>query len=184
LKIRKKVLVYAGAAVYLFIVVMMGYVLFKQLDEKESVTNELTTTRTNLERLSSTNLENEKAEAETTLAQVTSEVDGLKAMMSLKIDNVPATELVFEVASKSGVSVILLSSPTATHEILEGIPCSITAINVTVEGEEDYLVEFITALNVALDTGVIQSVQMNLIETENQTPQAVVFMEVYNYQGG
>jgi hypothetical protein len=183
LKINKKILKYAGAAVYLFVIVMMGFVLFRQLDERDTLTSELAATRTNLEALHPASMESEKKEYEVRLVQVTSEADGLKDMMSLDIDNVPATELVFNVAAANGVQVVQLSAPTAGQETLEGVPCSVTVINATVQGAKANLVDFISDLNLALDTGVIQSAFMDLHETDNLTPQARILMEVYNYQG-
>ena len=129
-------------------------------------------------------LEADKLQFEEELAQISLETEGLKGMMSLEIDSVPATEIVFDIATRTGVEVLNLSSPSATTDVLENIPCSVTVIDTTVKGTKSHLVEFIAALNLALDTGVIQSVEMNIQSGDNASHStALILMEVYNYQG-
>lgn len=182
MKISKKTLVYLGTGIYVIIVGALGFVVYQQIGEKETINQELTVTRSNLERISPDNLNREKQALEIQLTEVESQAENLKTMLSQGKTNVAASSIVFEVAKHNGVEVIDLTSPIPTYDVLEGVPCTVVVLDTTVRGDVRDLVEFITDLNSYLPTGMIQSVEMNIQEETDNSSSAVLFV-VYNYQG-
>jgi hypothetical protein len=181
MSVSKKTLMYLGIGIYIIVVAALGYMVFNQLNEKDSVDEELSITRANLDRITPDHLNNEKLELEAQLTEVTSKAENLKSMLSLDMGNVDATATVFDLAKSSGVEVTQLTSPYPTYDVLEDVPCTVVVLNATVRGDVRDLVGFTMGLNSYLATGVIESVQMNIQEgTDNST--ADILFVIYNYQ--
>ena len=82
MKISKKTLVYIGIGVYVIIAGALGFIVYQQSGEKETINQELTVTRSNLERISPDNLNRDKQELEVQLVEIESQVENLKTMLS------------------------------------------------------------------------------------------------------
>ena len=172
---------YLGIGIYIIVAGALGYMVFQQLNEKESVDQELSITRSNLERITPDHLNDQKEELETELAEVSSQAENLKTMMSVDMGNVDATTTVFDLAKSAGVEVIRLTSPYPTYDVLENVPCSVVILDTTVRGDVRDLVGFTMGLNSYLSTGVIQSVQMNIQEGSSNSTADILFV-IYNYR--
>ena len=173
---------YIGIGVYVIITGALGFIVYRQMGEKDTIDLELAKTRSNLERVSSDSLNKEKQELETQLTEVMSQTENLKSMLSQGKTNVEASSIVFDVAKRNGVEVINLTSPIPTYDVLENVPCSVVVLDTTVRGDVRDLVEFITDLNSYLPTGMVQSVGMDIKEGTDNSSSAVLFV-IYNYQG-
>ncbi len=184
MKISKKTLIYLGIGVYVIVTAAVGFIMFEKMDEEDAVSEELTSIQTNLDKLNPARLDDRKLELENQLSQVSSQTDTLKNMMSQEIANVAASTIVFDIADTTGVDIVWLSSPSASPQVLENVPCTVVSLEATVDGSVSDLVDFITRLNNYLATGVIKSVDMNIPETSSNTsPTVSISLLIYNYQG-
>lgn len=184
MKLSKKLLLYIGITAYVFVAGIMGYVLLKQVDEKSALEEEITLSQGIVARINPENLTAQKQELQDNLDGITAQLEILRERLSHDVGNVAASELIFTIAASNNVEVIGLSAPGSSFDYLNDVPCDVIVINATVAGDDDDLVDFIIDMNSALSTGVIQSVAMNIVETDNQTlPVASVLLELYNYQG-
>ncbi|UCD09444.1 MAG: hypothetical protein JSU79_02035 [Dehalococcoidales bacterium] len=183
MKISKKALKYLGIGVYVIALAVSGYMLFGKLDEQSKVEEELTLAKDKLEMTDAERLSGQIAELEVQLAQITSESEILRDMMSEEKSQVVASTITFEVAGKNYVEVLDLNSKSSFSEVLENLPCDIVPIEAIVEGNVEDIVNFVIQLNTTITTGVIKSVNLNIPEVGTGVkPTATISLLIYNYQ--
>ncbi len=183
MNVNKKLLKYIGIGVYVIALATFGYMLFGKLGEQSKVDEELTLAEANLERTDTDRLSAQISELEDQLAQITSQTDTIRNMMSQEIANVAASTIVFKVADTNYVEVVDLSSTSAFSEVLEDIPCNVVPLEAIIEGNVEDIVNFVTQLNTALTTGTIKSVNMNIPDASTGVkPTATISLLIYNYQ--
>jgi len=183
MKISKKVLRYLGIGIYAIALVVSGYLLFGKLGEQSKVDDELTLAKANLERTDTNRLSNQISDLEDQLAQISSESDTLREMMSEEKSQVVASTITFEVAGKNYIDVIDLNSKNSYPELLANLPCIVVPLEAIVEGNVEDIVTFVTQLNTTITTGVIKSVNLNIPEGDTGVkPTATISLLIYNYQ--
>ncbi|MBN2240900.1 MAG: hypothetical protein JW712_14115 [Dehalococcoidales bacterium] len=183
MQIRKKVLTYIGIVVYLFVAGVGGYILLQKMDEKDTLSTDLIMNQGVLGKVNSAVLEAKKEKLEADVSEQSSQTEVLKLQLSHDADNVDATSLVFTLAEDNDVKVLSLNAPSASDSYLNSIHCNVIVIQTSVEGDENNLVRFITQLNSELNTGVLQSVEIEISDSENVTSSAILLLEIYDYQG-
>ena len=184
MNINKKVLKYIGIGVYIIAIAASGYLLFGKLGEQSKVDEELAIAEDNVRRTNIERLSTQITDLEDQLAQLVSESDTLREMMSEEKSQIAASTITFNVAGKNYVDVIDLNSKISYPERLENLPCIVVPLEAIVEGNVEDIVNFVTQLNTTITTGVIKSVDLNIPEDSTGTkPTATVSLLIYNYQG-
>lgn len=183
MNVNKKLLKIIGIGVYVIAFAAFAYMLFGKLGEQSKVDDELALAEANLERTDADRLSAQIAELEDQLAQIISESETLRDMMSQEKSQIAASTITFNVAAKNYVDVIDLNSKISYKQQLENLPCIVVPLEAIVEGNVEDIVNFVTQLNTTITTGVIKSVNLNIPEPSTGIkPTATISLLIYNYQ--
>jgi len=114
-----------------------------------------------------------------------SQLETAVADLSPSIENIAATDTVFETANDSDVVVNEYASADFNCGELAGITFSILPVSAAVTGNVTEIIDFVINLNENFTTGVVQSV--NIVTSDNTTgvdnTGATIKQSIYVYQG-
>ncbi len=163
----------------------LGIAYFQQVDVKEQLDEEIEIATRKLNSLQLQELRSRQQELEQQLSDVISQLEIAKADLSPSIENIAATDTVFETSYDSDVVVSKYTSADFNRGDLAGITFSILPINTTVSGNVTDIIDFVFNLNGIFTTGAVQSV--NIRTSDNITgvddAGANIKQYIYIYQG-
>jgi hypothetical protein len=123
-------------------------------------------------------------ELERELNKTDSQSESAKTVLSQQIGSIAISDILFNIAEASEVTVIELNSAGIGSEELAGVACSVLPLNAKVEGELTALVNYITTLNSNLPTGIVKSVEISIAGATSNKASANIQLVVYGYRGG
>ena len=185
IKLTKTAWLLLAAGVVIVAFSSLGVAYFQQVDEKKQLDEELDLANRKLNTLQLQELRSQQQELEQQLDQVMSQLETAKADLSPSIENIAATDTVFETANDSDVVVNEYASADFNYGDLAGITFSILPISAAVRGNVPDIIDFVINLNGNFTTGVVQSV--NILTSDNITgvdnAGATIHQSIYVYQG-
>ena len=136
-------------------------------------------------RLSTLRLEQlhtQHEELEKQLSQTTLQFEAVRAILSQPIGSIGANDALFDIAQACGVEITGVISSALLSDELEGVPCSVLTLDVSVEGNLPNLISFVLGVNGNFESGAIDSVNINVSdETTEQRSAARIKLLIYNY---
>ena len=186
MKLSKTALIVLVGGIFIILVAILGMTYSQQGQEQSRLNQELSLAQLRLEEYASEQLSSQQEELESRLTRLEARLRIVKAGLYQSIQNIEATETLYEVAEAYDVEIVEVSSPGLANEELEGITYSFLALTVTVEGDEEAdLIDFIDAWTKEYPTGVVESVEITvpLPEEEEELPSADIRLLIYTYEG-
>ena len=163
----------------------LGLAYFQQVDAKEQLDEEIELANRNLNALQLQELRSRQQELEQQLSDVISQIEIAKAALSTSIENIAATDTVFETANDSDVEINEYESADFYLGKLAGINFSTLPITTDIEGNVSDIIDFVINLNGNFATGAVQSV--NILTSANITAvddtEAIIKQSIYVYEG-
>jgi hypothetical protein len=184
LRLKKKWLVYGGIIGIVATLISLGIVQAKQMSEKNSLSDELDMAEQDLSileaaqsSLGQNGLDTQEDEAQTNF-------DIARAQLSEPIDSIIANESLFNIAAATSVTLTSISVSPLDDDALAELPCSCLPLNVTAQGNETALLDFISRLNIELTNGLVRSATLNIQETPAEGESTVdIELIIYTYPG-
>jgi len=163
----------------------LGVAYFQQVDAKEQLDEEISLANRRLNGLQLQELRSRQQELEQQLSDVISQLEIAKADLSPSIENIAATDTVFETSDDSGVVVNEYVSAGLNSADLAGLTCSILPITTKVKGTVSDIIDFVINLNANFTTGAVQLVDIstsgNITAVDNA--KATIKQSIYVYEG-
>ena len=185
IKLTKMAWLLLAAGIVVVAFSSLGVAYFQQVDAKEQLDEEISLANSRLNTLKLQEFRSRQQELEQQLSEVTSQLEIAKADLSPSIENIAATDTVFETANDSDVEINEYASADFNCGELAGITFSILPITTTVRGNVPYIIDFVINLNENFTTGAVQSV--NILTSDNTTgvdnATATIKQSIYVYQG-
>jgi hypothetical protein len=173
----------AGVVVVIFSSLAVAY--FQQVDAKEQLDEEIELANRKLNALQLQELRSQQQELEQQLSDAISQIETAKAALSPSIENIAATDTVFETANDSDVEINEYKSADFNRGKLAEVIFSILPITTDIEGKLPDIIDFVINLNGNFTTGAVQSV--DIITSDNITAvgdaEAVIRQSIYVYEG-
>lgn len=163
----------------------LGLAYFQQVDAKEQLDEEIVLANRMLNGLQLQELRSREQELEQQLSEVISQLEIVKADLSPSIENIAATDTVFETSYDSDVVVNQYASADFNCGDLVGITCSILPITTNVKGNVSDIIDFVINLNANFTTGAVQLVEISTSSnmTAVDDTKATIQQSIYVYQG-
>ncbi|MDD5037867.1 MAG: hypothetical protein PHN78_00880 [Dehalococcoidales bacterium] len=159
----------------------LGFVRFQQFQEQVQLNNQLVQSNQQLNGIQLEQLTSRKTNLENQLLGTITQFETSKDIMSKPIETVTIIGDLLDIAAANLVEVTEITS-SESFEQLEGINCATRSISAKVSGDMVNLVNFTTALNGRLETGVVKSMTVSIPPaTSNQTASATIKLVVYIY---
>jgi hypothetical protein len=163
----------------------LGVAYFQQVDVKEQLDEEIEIANRKLNSLQLQELRSRQQELEQQLSDVISQLETAKADLSLSLENIAATDTVFETSNDSDVEIDEYASTDFNRGDLAGITFSILPFTATVSGNVTDIIDFVINLNANFTTGAVQLVDIasssNMTTVDNT--KATIKQSIYIYQG-
>lgn len=185
MKLGKMSILLLTAGIVVIAFASLGIARAQQLQEQDRVSEELSLVQQKLNILKLQKLRSRYEELEEQLSQATSQSEAVRAVLSQPIGSIGATDDLFTIARDCGVEISGITSSDPVGADLEGVPCSVLTLNVSVEGDLLNLISFIIKVNGDFATGTVESAGITVSDntTEPGTTAAIKLL-VYTYQGG
>ena len=184
MRLKKKWLVYGGIIGIVATLISLGVVQANQMSEKNSLNDELDMAAQNLSALEAAQsslgqngLDTQEDEAQTNYSIA-------RARLSEPIDSIIANESLFNIAAASSVTLTSISVSPLNDDILAELSCFCLPLNVTAEGSETVLLDFISRLNIDLTNCLVRSATLSNPEMPAEGESTVdIELIIYTYQG-
>ena len=163
-KLSRKSVIALIVGVFVIAYVSLGVPIMRQAQEQKGLDDELSMAEDNLAAYDLTDLYARKDELVQQLSQTLAEADSAKAALAQALESIAATRTLFHVAESHGVDITDISSSGSSTGDLEGIECITLPITVDVEGDTASLQGYVISLSSALETAIIDSVQISIPE--------------------
>jgi hypothetical protein len=184
LRLKKKWLVYGGIIGIVATLISLGIVQAKQMSEKNSLSDELDMAAQDLSILEAAQSSFGQDGLDTQEDEAQTNYNIASAQLSEPIDSIIANESLFNIAAASSVTLTSISVSPLDDDALAELPCSYLPLNVTAEGNETALLDFISRLNIELTNGLVRSATLNIQETPAEGESTVdIELVIYTYQG-
>ena len=194
LKLSKKTLLLMGAGVFAIVLVWLGMTSFQQVEEKDKLEKQLTTTQAQLQVIRLEPLSSQRAELEKQLTQTLPELQVAKDKLSQQVSSTAASAAIFDAAKTNGLVVTGMTSTSPANENVEGATLSAMSLTATVQGNASRVGSFIKTLNGTLKTSAVKSVQITVTDvtrsanvtqgiTIGDNATASIELVVYAYRG-
>lgn len=184
MRLNKKWLVYSGIIGIVAVFVGLGIVQVRQMSEKSSLSDELDLAEQNLSILEAAQSSFGQDGTDTQMGEAQTNFDIAKTQLSEPIDSIIANESLFNIAAASSVTLTSISVSPLYDEALAELPCSYLPLNVSAEGNETALLDFISRLNTELANGLVRSATLDISETSAESESIVdIELIIYTYQG-
>jgi len=182
MKLGKTSLLLLIAGIIIVAFASLGVARAQQLQEQDRVSEELYLVARRLSTLRLEQLHTQHEELEKQLSQTTLQFEAVRAIFSQQIGSIGANDALFDIAQACGVEVTGITSSALLSGELEGVPCSVLTLGVSVEGDIPNLISFVLRVNGNFGSGAIDSVGINIPdETTEQRPAANIKLLIYNY---
>lgn len=184
MRLNKKWLIYGVILGLMATLVTLGIVQAQQLGEKSSLSDELDTAEQNLSMLEAEQSSFWQDDMDTQTGGAQIDFDTARTILSQTVDSIIANESLFDIAEASFVTLTSITVSPLFDETLAELPCSHLPLNISAEGNETALLDFISRLNTDLTNGLVRSAILSIPET-NAEGKALVDIEliIYTYQG-
>ncbi len=184
MRLKKKWLVYGGIIGIVATLISLGIVQANQMSEKNSLNDELDMAAQNLSTLEAAQSSLGQNGVDTQEDESQTNYNIARAQLSEPIDSIIANESLFNIAAASSVTLTSISVSPLDDDALAELPCSSLPLNVTAEGNETALLDFISRLNIDLTNGLVMSATLNNPEDSAEGVSTVdIELIVYIYQG-
>jgi len=163
----------------------LGLAYFQQVDAKEQLDEEIEIANRKLNSLQLQELRSRQQELEQQLSDVISQLETAKTDLTSSIENIAATNTVFETSTDSDVEVDEYESTGFNLGNLAGVTCSILPFSATVSGNVTEIIDFVINLNANFATGTVQLVDISTScnMTAEYNTRATIKQSIYVYQG-
>lgn len=171
-------LLVGGVSIILF--GSLGVTRSRQMEEQAVLLGELNLASQRLAKFSMKDVTAKKDELEKRLSQAEIQRKVAQWQLFSKIVSVAASDLLLQITGECGVEITELSSTSPGLGNLEGIACPTLPVAMKVTGDLSGIISFIGRLNGDFTTWMVDSVQINIADTENAS--ASFRLTIYNYQ--
>lgn len=188
LKLSKTSMLILSAGIFIVVLASLGLTRSQQVQEQTKLDEELSITEVRLSNVQIAQLLQQQAELQAQIDESTIQLTEAKNRLRQTVESIDVTDEFFSIAHDCDVLINNISTTTITTEELEGVNCSLIAIDSLVTSDVSNLIDFVISLNTDYTTGVVKSVQISIPETSEESegcerPSAVVRMVVYSYEG-
>jgi hypothetical protein len=184
LRLKKKWLVYGGIIGIVATLISLGIVQAKQMSEKNSLNDELDMAAHDMSILEAAQSSSGQDGLDTQEDEAQTNYNIASAQLSEPIDSIIANESLFNIAAASSVTLTSISVSPLDDDALAELPCFCLPLDVTAEGNETALLDFISRLNIELTNGLVRSATLNIPETSAEGESTVdIELVIYTYQG-
>lgn len=158
-------------------------VYMRQIDERDQVKDELATTEEMLNSIQTEQLASSKLTLEQQLEEMTAQFEAANVALSQPVERYTMTTTVFDIADEHAMQITLLKLTDEVSGTLGDIPCSITSLQIAVEGDADNIVAFVSSLNSSFITGMVDSIKITNSEVVGENASAEMVLSVYSREG-
>ena len=184
MRLKKKWLVYSVIIGIVAILISLGIVQANQMSEKNSLNDELDMATQNLSILEAAQSSLGQNGLDTQEDEAQTNYNIARTQLSEPIDSIIANESLFNIAAASSVTLTSISVLPLDDDALAELPCSYLPLNVTAEGDETALLDFISRLNIDLTNGLVRSATLSNPEIPAEGESTVdIELIIYTYQG-
>lgn len=184
LKLGKTSMLLLSAGIFIVMAASLGLSHSQQIQQQGQLDDALGVAQMRLDNLQVSDLSQQQQELQTQLDESNLQLEAVKDGLRQSLESSNVTDKFFAIAQSCNVIVQNVSSSGVKSEKLGGITCSATTLNASVSGEVADLIDFVIELNHDFTTGVVQSAQMSIPETDSEaTPTANIQMVVRAYEG-
>lgn len=184
MKLSKVSLLLMAVGLTIIIFTSLGVTRAQQLQEQDRVNEELTLVTRRLNIIQLAQLHSQYEELENQVSQTTSQFEAARAALTQPIGSIDASDTLFSIADSCNVEVIEIALMGPFSNELEGIPCSVLAFSIGIEGYVPNLISFVNRVNGDFVTGTVESVNTDISDnTTEQRSTAKIKLMIYSYQG-
>ncbi len=156
----------------------------RQIKQQEQLSNELLVAEQRVAKLQLEQLTSQQEQLKTQLDQANAELKSAKDKLRQSNESIDVTDFLFQIAKTCSVTITSVTSSGITNGEIEGIKCTVLPVTLNASGDVLDLIKFVSLLNTDFVTGVIKSADINIPETAEEQPSAVILLNIYQYQGG
>ncbi len=183
MKISKKSWVMIVLGFLIIASVSLFFVYYQGADERKQLQADLLSVRSNLSAVDTTTLTQRQKVLERDLNQAYRKYEADKAKFVQSIENIDASNALYNTANVNSVNITEMSSSDIRSEVIEGASCLALSLDAKVVGKVENLVAFITQLNDELTNAVVKSVNMDIASSDNDTIAfANIQMVIYTHE--
>ena len=184
MKLGKTSLLLLAVGIVIITFTSLGVTRAQQLQEQDKVNEELSLVTWRLNTLQVAQLRSQYEDLENQLSQTTLRFEAVRAALARPIGSIDASDTLFSIANSCGVELNEIISLGQLSSELEGIPCSVLALSVSIEGGVPNLISFVDMVNGNFVTGTVESVQIHIPDnTAEQRSTARIKLIIYTCQG-
>lgn len=184
MRLNKKWTTYGVILGFVAALVTLGIVQAQQMGEKSSLSDELDTAEHNLSMLEAGQSSFWQDEMDTQTGGSQTDFETARTILSQTVDSIIASESLFYIAEVSSVTLTSITVSPLSEDALAELPCYHLPLNVSAEGNETALLDFINRLNTDLTNGLVRSAILSIPETPAEG-EAIADIEliIYTFQG-
>ena len=184
LKLSKTSLLILSAGIFIVVLGTLGVTRSGQMKEKETLSENLSSTSTRLENIEVSNLKVQLTELQEQLQESQEQLTEAKDRLRQTVISVDVTDKLYEIAEYYDVTITIMGTTVIQQMNFSGVNCSVISLNAQVEGTLSAIIDFITGMNNNYTTGFIRTFQIAVgEETDGDTSTASINMIVYSYEG-
>jgi len=180
MKLRsKKVWIIVGIGIFAIILGSLYTLYFREVGEREQLSDRLLVAQTLLPALTDA-----REELEDRLAQATSLLNKNQAEFPESVESIEYDDDLFEIADDCNVDITKLTASTPTNKKAGTVTYSVSSFTVVVEGDIDDILDFIYAIRTGDDFQLPWSAEVtgvNLGIASGGT-QATISLDIYGYK--
>jgi len=202
LKLGKTSWLVLSLGIFIIVFSSLGLARFQQVGDKTQIQDELIIAGNRLNNLQLKELYSQQEEMEEQVKQGEAQAEMAKAILRHPIVSIEVTDVIFQIAAANNVEIASIGSSDIDKGTLEDITCDRIRLNISVNGEVEDIIDFVTSLNEDYATGLADSAVIKVTgtleslgeaggaPTGNVTAEADgqslgnVNLTIYSYQGG
>ena len=175
------IIIVAGFVIVAF--ASLGILCWQQFNERNQLRERLTLVEEKLQEFQSERSSYRKQTLESQLEETQDVIKTSESLFARPSWDI-MTSSIFDIAEVCNVEVTRISSSGLGSEKLGGLTSTAQRFNITIEGDLNNLIQFLTRVNHDLRTGVIKLVDLNVPADTQTGPSANFLLVVYTYEGG
>lgn len=183
MKVSRTVSIIITASIVTICFAGLGTLCWQKFNEQNQLKEELTLVEDKLQEFQSVHSSNRRQALEQQLAETMDVVETSESLFSRPSWDIVTSSL-FDIAEPCNVEITGISSKGLTSESLGGLTSTTQKFSITIEGDPNNLIKFLTRLNHDLKTSVIKSVDLDVPADSGKRSTASFLLVVYTNKGG
>ena len=176
MKLSKKVWIIIGVCIFAAVLGILYTFYFRELGEREQLSDRLATAEALLPGLTAV-----REELEDQLAQATSLLNKNQAKFPESVESIEYDDDLFEIADDCNVDITSIRALTPTSQRVGTVTYSVSSFTVAISGDIDDILDFIYAIRTGDDFQLPWSAEVTRVSISIAARTATINLNIYGY---